>query len=102
MTTVTPPTEVAPPPPPPPSSQEETEHISARWTNRRRIAWVSLIALLLLVQETIFLGIGLTESKLEALSSVINTAIFVLASLVGAYMGLATFAEAGFWQKPKK
>ncbi len=80
---------------------ESSEQIKARWTNRRRIAWVSLITIIILIQETIFLGMGISESKLEALSSVINTGIFVLATLVGAYMGLATFAEAGFWKTRK-
>jgi len=86
-----------------PAIEEETsEQIKARWTNRRRMAWVSLFFMMFLIQQTIFIGIGLDNAKLEALSSVINTGIFVLASLVGAYMGLATFAEAGFWQWPKK
>jgi uncharacterized membrane protein len=82
--------------------EETAEQIKARWTNRRRMAWVSLFFMMFLIQQTIFIGIGLDNAKLEALSSVINTGIFVLASLVGAYMGLATFAEAGFWQRPKK
>jgi|PlaIllAssembly_1097288.scaffolds.fasta_scaffold01438_4 hypothetical protein len=82
-------------------NKETAEQIKARWTNRRRMAWVSLITIIVLIQETIFLGTGLSESKLEALSSVINTGIFVLATLVGAYMGLATFAEAGFWKTRK-
>jgi uncharacterized membrane protein len=81
--------------------RETAEQIKARWTNRRRMAWVSLITIIVLIQETIFLGMGISESKLEALSSVINTGIFVLATLVGAYMGLATFAEAGFWKTRK-
>ncbi len=71
---------------------EGREAVSRMWVNRRRMAWLSLAAILFIVVVSMFV---LSEARLKAAEPLLSSALYVLGSLVAAYMGLATFAEAG-------
>lgn len=59
-----------------------------RWRNRRRMAWIALISILV---ATILAFFIIPESRLKLLSDVINMFYLSMASIVGAYVGFATF-----------
>jgi len=61
---------------------------SLRWKNRRRMAWISVITMVLMTGALFFF---VPETKLDKLQDVISWAYMSFASVVGAYMGLATF-----------
>lgn len=67
-----------------------------RWRNRRRMAWLSLLTLISTGALSIFY---ITEERMPVIENVIITILFVLAGVVGAYMGLATLSESNFWTK---
>lgn len=79
--------------------QETIDREFTRWKNRRRMAWISLGMMIGLIQEAIFLAIVLPTDMMSALSSILMAGMFVFASIVGAYMGMATISEASFWTK---
>lgn len=71
-----------------------TDHIhtsdpEVRWTNRRKMAWVALVSMLVITILTLFF---VPESRLKILSDVITWFYFSMASVVGAYMGFTTYA----------
>lgn len=72
------------------------------WENRRRMAYICLVALLVVIQEAIILSILLPAESMTAIMPVITTSLFVLASVISAYMGLATLNDADFWTKKKE
>ncbi len=59
----------------------------SRWKNRRRMAWVALVSILVV---TILAFFVVTESRLKLLGDVINMFYLSMASIVGAYVGFAT------------
>ena len=61
-----------------------------RWTNRRRMAWISLISILIVTGILLFV---IPESRIEKLSDVISWFYFSMAGIVGAYMGFATMSS---------
>ena len=63
-----------------------------RWRNRRRMAWVSLISMLVV---TILAFFVIPESRLVLLSEVITWFYFGMVSVIGAYMGFTTWASKG-------
>jgi len=63
-----------------------------RWKNRRRMAWVSLIAMVLVTGLILFTNMVSIE-KLKVLSDVITWYYFSSASVIGAYMGFTTWAS---------
>lgn len=60
-----------------------------RWRNRRRMAWLSLISILIVTGIMIFY---VPEARLTKLEVVITWFYMVMASIVGAYMGFATLS----------
>jgi len=71
------------------------EHIQddkVRWTNRRRMAWLSLFTMIL-VTLLIFFTDLIPESRLSILGEVITWFYFCMASVIGAYMGMTTWAS---------
>jgi hypothetical protein len=60
------------------------------WRNRRRMAWVSLISMLVATALSFFV---VPEHRLKLLGDVITWFYFTMASIVGAYMGFTTWAH---------
>lgn len=60
-----------------------------QWVNRRYMAWLSLISIIIVTLLALFL---ISESRLESASDVLTWFYITLASIVGAYMGLSTWA----------
>lgn len=69
--------------------EKEIEVDNMRWKNRRRMAWISLISILLVTAVMIFY---VPEARLTKLETVITWFYMVMASIVGAYMGFATLS----------
>ena len=63
-----------------------------RWRNRIRMAWVSLISMLVV---TILAFFVIPESRLVLLSDVITWFYFGMVSIIGSYMGFTTWASKG-------
>jgi len=64
----------------------------ARWKNRRRIAWISLISMILVTCLILFTDL-VEESRLQILTEVITWFYFSCASIIGMYMGATTWAS---------
>lgn len=62
------------------------------WTNRRFMAYIALFALVGLSLATFVIGI-LSLTVLEALVPIISVFTMAFTSIVGAYMGLATYSD---------
>jgi len=58
-----------------------------RWQNRRKMAWIALVSILIV---TILAFFVVEESRLKLLGDVINMFYLSMASIVGAYVGFAT------------
>lgn len=69
--------------------QEENLKLDSksRWKNRRRMAWIALMSMLIVTGLSFFI---VAESRLKLLSDVINMFYLAMASIVGAYVGFAT------------
>jgi len=78
-------------------SFEDPNH-PARWKHRRRMAYMSLISMLILTGYA--LSPWLPLDRLEKLDSAIDGFYFAMTTIVSAYMGLATFS--GVWNKTPK
>jgi len=62
----------------------------SRWRHRRRMAYISLYSML---AATVYaLGPWIPETRLDKLSSIIEWFYFAMASVVGAYMGFASWS----------
>ena len=66
---------------------EDNKPPKSRWKNRRRMAWLSLISILIVTILAFFI---VAESRLKLLGDVINMFYLTMASIVGAYVGFAT------------
>lgn len=66
---------------------EENKDPKSRWQNRRRMAWLALISILIVTILAFFI---VAESRLKLLGDVINMFYLTMASIVGAYVGFAT------------
>jgi len=64
----------------------------ARWKNRRRMAWISLISMILVTCLILFTDL-VEESRLQILTEVITWFYFSCASIIGMYMGATTWAS---------
>jgi len=62
-----------------------------RWKNRRRMAWMSLISMIIITGLILFTNLVPIE-KLKVLSEVITWYYLGCVSVVGAYMGFTTWA----------
>lgn len=72
------------------SEESKVALLAARWKNRRKMAYVSI---LMMVMMTVSLFFFIPEGKLDKLQDVISWAYMSFASIVGAYMGLSTYAD---------
>lgn len=68
---------------------EDPNHPS-RWKHRRRMAYVSLVSIIAVT--LILLGPWVPVERVDKLSDLISWFYFSLASIVGAYMGFATWS----------
>lgn len=66
--------------------------MNKRWKNRRRMAWVSLVSMILLTFMIMFTE-AIDVERLKVLGDVITWYYFSCASVVGAYMGFTTMAS---------
>ena len=66
--------------------------IMRRWKNRRRMAWVSLISMLVVTFGILFTEMVAIE-RLNVLGDVITWFYFSCASIIGMYMGATTWAS---------
>lgn len=64
----------------------------ARWKNRRRMAWFSLISMIGITILILFTDL-VPVARLSILSEVITWFYFCCASVIGAYMGFTTWAS---------
>ncbi len=74
------------------SEEKKFQLESRQWTNRRRMAWVSLMFLIFVGLWAMFIA---EEKRLTAIDEIISSIVFAMASVVGVYMGLATWAQLG-------
>lgn len=72
---------------------------NVNWTNRRFMAYVALFSLVGLALVTIVLGI-ISIQLLEAMIPILSVFIMAFSTIVGGYMGLATYADK--WLITKK
>lgn len=63
-----------------------------RWQNRRRMAWLSLLAMIALTYVILFTNFASIE-RLSVLDDVITWFYLCCASVIGAYMGVTTWAS---------
>jgi hypothetical protein len=69
--------------------RSEIELDNIRWRNRRRMAWLALIATLVATILFPFLSVG----KITALESVVGWFYMSMSSVVAAYVGTAAYAD---------
>lgn len=81
-----------------PASLPEDPNHPARWKNRRRMAYIALCSMVMLMSYII--SPWVSASRVEPLSSIIDTFYFVMGSIVGGYMGLSTFSAV--WNRSTK
>jgi len=62
-----------------------------RWKNRRRMAWISLLSILIVTAILLFIPISI--ERVKALSNTIEWFYFSMASIIGAYMGFTTWSS---------
>lgn len=61
-----------------------------RWKHRRRMAYIALFSMLVLTAYAV--GPWIAIERLDKLSDIIEWFYFAMASIVGAYMGFATWS----------
>lgn len=71
-------------------SEAEFERDKKKWTNRRRMAWVSLSSIVLL---TIYMFHIMEVPRIEVLKGTIEWVYTLLTTIVLGYLGLATYQD---------
>jgi len=66
----------------------DIEMETRKWKNRRKMAWISLVAMI--VVTIILLFAPIPETRLKILSEPITWFYLSMASIIGAYMGFTT------------
>lgn len=61
-----------------------------RWKNRRRMAWLCLVAIFVVMALALF---KIPEDRLAVLSELIGWFFTVMASIIGAYVGFSTLDD---------
>lgn len=69
----------------------DIEAEKARWRNRRRMAWLSLISMIVVTILILFTDL-VPVARLNVLTEVITWFYFSCASIIGMYMGATTWA----------
>jgi len=67
-----------------------------RWKNRRRMAYISLLAILTVIGLALFI---VPIERLKVLEEIITWFFFIMGSIIGSYVGFATLDEK--WNKEK-
>lgn len=70
----------------------DKELMKNRWKNRRRMAWLSLVSMILVTILILFTDVVKIE-RLNVLTEVITWFYFSCASVIGMYMGATTWAS---------
>lgn len=80
--------------------KEEQQHPNpkARWANRRRMAYISLICLISMLVWGMGVGtyaviFGKTLSELSQLGMILSTLAVGFTSIIGAYVGFSTWDD---------
>lgn len=68
----------------------EQEMENRRWKNRRYMAWLSFLSILVVTYLAFFV---IDITKLDKLDDIITWFYTIMGTVVGAYMGLSTYAE---------
>lgn len=76
---------------------ESSVENSDTWRNRRRMAYFSLFSIMLVTYWALFV---VPESRLKILGEVITWFYFVMASVVGGYVGFSAFEKK--WNSKNK
>jgi hypothetical protein len=76
---------------------EDPNH-PTRWVHRRRMAYMSLISIFIVTGY--LLGPWVTDTRVDVLSDIIEWFYFSMASIVGAYMGFASWSAV--WTRKTK
>jgi hypothetical protein len=71
--------------------QVDIELEKSRWSNRRRMAWMCLMSMIVLTYVILFTNFVSIE-RLGVLGDVITWFYLCCASVIGAYMGVTTWA----------
>jgi len=75
-------------------AMEEINIDRERWKNRRHMAWLSLVSMIVLTTLIIFLPESLLPvAKVAVVSDFITWYYFACTGVIGAYMGVTTFAH---------
>lgn len=67
---------------------EDVKQINDRWKNRRQMAWITF-----LFDHTIILYMLVFQPSLGGFESIINTFLIMSGSIIGAYIGFATYDD---------
>ncbi len=71
--------------------EQKVEWQTKRWKNRRRMAWISMANLTVIVLLYFFAPIP--DSRLEIIADPLAMITFVFAGIVASYMGATTFEK---------
>lgn len=74
----------------------EPANIIVTWNNRRKMAWVSLISIILIALAVLFL---VPADELVPLENIIVAIVYSFLGVIAAYMG---FTSLPFWQMHKR
>lgn len=73
-------------------SEQELRIYEMRAANRRRMAWVSLLAMILTSAALIFI---VPDSRLDKLKDLLDLYWIALGGVVGAYVGISAWTKKG-------
>jgi hypothetical protein len=74
------------------AAEQDVGLMAKRWRNRRRMAWLSLIAMFVMTYFVFFTDYVDIE-RMKVLKDVVTWFYFACISIVGAYMGFTTWAS---------
>ena len=77
--------------------EDQHANSKSRWKNRRRMAYISLVSILIVVGLSLFV---VPIERLQVLEEVITWFFFIMGSIIGAYVGFSTFDDK--WNKEKR
>lgn len=72
--------------------EKETKIYEMRATNRRRMAWVSLVAMIVSAIAIMFF---VPDSRLEKIKDMLDLYWIALGGVVGAYVGISAWTKRG-------
>lgn len=73
-------------------SEQELKIYEMRAANRRRMAWVSLLAMIITAAALIFF---VPDSRLDKLKDLLDLYWIALGGVVGAYVGISAWTKKG-------